>query len=116
MGINDKPNYGDGDLVRCIRAFGDLVLSDIYLVDLVLQGSDGQWQVYVKDNNQTKTGPWFTNRFAIHAYMYAAGERPIANPTAVSGAAVNNHTCSHCGNDRTSLAELKCWKCGEKLP
>ena len=30
-------------------------------------------------------------------------------------AAVNDHICSHCGNNRVSKAEKSCWKCGGLL-
>lgn len=30
-------------------------------------------------------------------------------------AAVNDHTCPSCGNNRCSKAEVKCWKCGGVL-
>jgi hypothetical protein len=41
------------------------------------------------------------------------GAKDVAiNPTV---AAVNNHTCPCCGNDKVSTSERTCWKCGGNL-
>lgn len=35
--------------------------------------------------------------------------------TTVLSAAINNHTCKHCGNKKCSTTEKSCWLCGGKL-
>lgn len=89
-----------------------------------------EWVVHIISNNgiEDKFGRYINNPFAPNVertFSWSDNNATLVKdrvsvdgepgPQPVVTAAVNNHKCGACGNDRCSTTEVTCWKCGNKL-
>ena len=111
----DMAPFSRGEEVICIEeANAALIKGNHYRIAYI--GWDGSdWMVSVRTMHGIPIadcsiwGDWYARRFAPI-------DANITQPTtATSSAAINDHICKTCGNDRCSKTEKICWKCGGKL-
>ena len=105
-----KPDYIVGETVKCVddsHCNGIIVNGRTYTVRSILgSNSLGRWHVILVG---------IPDYYLADRFVRCLNQPAIITVPSAGSAAINNHTCPSCGNNRCSTSEKSCWLCGGKL-